>query len=368
MTDAAAHTAPIPSVATRLALGLGSGLAAGIVGAGIGRVVAELSTVLGYGYSSFASVSVRVLLALVVVGAAAAAASLGRLPLVIGAGATAGAPLGLLFGALSWTGFGTVLALSAFAGALGVALDMTQIPALMRREYNTYFFTPIAYVVATVFLGLSGFVFWFVLSQRGDIEATLSPMLGFTCQMVLPFLAPVLTMRLFAEEMRTGTMEVLMTAPVRDWEVVIAKFAAALSTFAVMVSPTLVHVASLYLVSERGPASAPLVGGYIGLLFTAALFIALGMLASSLTRDQIVAAILGFAMSFGFIIMPVARRLEWVADRERVKRLVDFISYDTHFSTFFQGIIDTRSIVYFTSLVVFVLFLTVRIVESRKWR
>jgi ABC-2 type transport system permease protein len=309
-----------------------------------------------------------VALALVFLAAGIYLAAEDLLPLTLGAGALAGAPIGAVFGSVSGIGFVWALVLGGALGVLGVALGFTQVPVLMRREFNAYFYSPIAYVVATVFLGLMGVFTYVWFAFQTDPEASLSWPMGMLTWLILPFLAPVLTMRLFAEELRTGTMEVLMTAPVKDWEVVVAKFLAALTAFAAMLVPTLVHVASLYLLSERGPDPAPLVGSYLGLLITAALFIALGVFASSLTRNQIIAAILGFVMSFGLFIMFWLREIDWVKNDETRRALVEFITYDTHFRKLSEGVLDTRGIVYIASLVVFILFLTVRIIESRKWR
>jgi len=354
--------------AVDFAVAVGSGLAAALVGAGVGRLSAEILRLFSIGYTDFSSVALRVLLAAAFVAAGVVLANLDKLNLLVGAGVLVGAPAGAVFASVSWSGLELALALGAAAGAAGMLLGLTQIPHLVRREFNAYFYSPIAYVVATVFLGLMGVFTYVWFTAQMEPEVTLSWPLGMLTWLVMPFLAPVLTMRLFAEEMRTGTMEVLMTAPVRDWEVVVSKFLAALATFSAMLAPTLVHVAALYLISERGPAPAPLIGGYMGLVLTAALFIALGLLASSVTKNQIVAAILGFVMSLGFFLLYWLKDAEWIKSSERRRALIEFITYDTHFRRFSEGVIDTRGIIYLLSLVVFTLFLTVRVVESRKWR
>jgi ABC-2 type transport system permease protein len=355
-------------VSIQLGLGLGSGVGSSLVGAAAGWAIAWMMTFGGYGYTSFGSVALRVIVAIALVALGVALASLDRLPVAAGTGALIGGPVGIIFGSVSASGFGWAIILGVLAGILGAGLHFTQIPTLTRREINAYFYSPIAYVVATVFLILFGFIFWLYVSAQGEVEASLALPTFFVCHFVLPFLAPVLTMRLFAEEMRTGTIEVLMTAPVDDWEVVISKFIASLAAFSAMLLPTLAHVATLYLVSERGPAPAGLVGGYLGLILTAALFLAMGLLASSVTRNQIVAAILGFAMSFGLLLLSFVKGAQWVREHPLWEDLLQRITHDTHFGRFIEGAIDTRSIVYFVSLIVFILFLTVRMVESRKWR
>lgn len=358
--------------ARQAGIGFGSGAGAGAVGwlagAGLGQLMAWILLLFGVGTDELGSVVARVFVAAALLGAAWLFGGRAGLTFPMGGGLAVGLPLGAVFG-FTWQ----VLAVCAVAGLLAAALSLTQIPVLARRELRALFYSPIAYVVATIFLGLMGiFLYVWLASRRGpgmEAEASLYWPLGMITWIVLPFLAPILTMRLFSEEMRTGTIEVLTTAPVRDWEVVGAKFLAAFGAFCAMLTPTLIHLLSLYLVSERGPAIAPLVGSYMGLLLTASFFISLGVLASSLTSNQIVAAMLGFTFSFGFFMLGwFAPMSEWVQGSERRKALVQFVSYDWHFRRFSEGQIDTRGIIFFLSLTLFILFLTTRIFESRKWR
>jgi ABC-2 type transport system permease protein len=313
----------------------------------------------------------RVLLAAAAVAGGIVLANLGRLPLVVGAGAVVGAPLGLVFGGVSWAGLEWALVLGAVAGLMGVLIGFTQVPPLASRELNAFFYSPIAYVVGTVFLVLFG-LFYYVFLVAPGAEASMTGAVMFTTQFILPIVAPILTMKLLAEEKRSGTMEVLMTAPVRDWEVVLAKYAAAVSAFLVMLAPTLIHVLGLYLVSETGPARSELIGGYVSLVLMGGLYLALGTLASALSRDQIVAAILGFAFSFLVFLTVMlqwfARDWEWIREHEAARRLLEFLSPMMQLQGLSLGRMDTKAIVYFLSLIAFVLFLTVRVVESRKWR
>lgn len=373
--------------AIRLALGVGAGVVAALAGAAAGALVGYALSFAGYGYASFASVALRVVVAAAFIAGGVALASLDMLPAAIGAGALVGAPLGAVFGAASLTGLAWALALGALAGLAGFGLGCTQIPPLTRREFNAYFFSPVAYVVAAVFLVLFGLFFYLGLTQPRDPEASIAGPIWFVTMYVLPVLTPALTMRLLAEEKRSGTLEVLMTAPVKDWEVVLSKFFAALATFGMMLVPTLVHVAALYLVSERGPAAAPMVGHYVGLVLTASLFLSLGLLGSSLSRDQIVAAIVGFGLTFGVFLLSLlegfAQAGGWfeagaapaslmatlgAALKKVAEVVISSVSYFKHMERFSSGVIDTRSVFFFVSLTVFVLFLTIRVVESRKWR
>ena len=358
---------------TALGVAAGVGVGGALAGAAFGRGSAELLRFFGTGYADFWSVTARVLLAAAFVAAGAALASLDRIPFAPGVGAVTGAFVGAIFAAVSWTGLAWALVAGAVAGGLAFAMGLTQMPALTRRELNSLFYTPIAYVVATVFLFFFGLFQFFQLAYpRGEAEVSLSNPVNLAVSYMLPIICPVLTMRLLAEEKRQGTMETLMTAPVTDWEVVGSKFLASLAAFSAMLAPTFVHVLTLYLVSERGPAVAPLVGSYFGMTLTAVLFLSLGLLASALSRDQIVAAIIAFSMNICVFLLGAleafSRMQGWFGGNEKATKFFEFISYWRHIENFNQGMIETRSVVFLLSLSFFVLFLTVRVVESRKWR
>jgi len=362
-----------------LGTAVGSGLVGGIAGTLVSWLPAFILLYVGSDYASLGSAVARILVAGAFVAAGIVLARLDRLPLAMGLGVVVGAAVGALFGPRSCEGFGAFM--GAFgpgivagivAGVVGFGLALTQVPALMRRELNAFFCSPIIYVVGTVLLFFFGLFYFLSIAGPGGAEASLTWTTAMLTYTILPIIAPILTMRLLAEEKHSGTIEVLMTAPVRDWEVVVSKFLAALAAFLVMLTPTLVHVLGLYLVSERGPALAPLIGGYLGMLLTAALFLSLGVLASALSRDQIIAAIVGFTFSFGVFLLGVldnlAGQFQWFSDNESMRKLISNISYARHFRRFTQGVIDSGGVIFFVSLIVFVLFLAVRIVESRKWR
>ncbi len=369
---ARSETPPGARAAMDFGLGVGAGLASGAIGAALGRVAAWGLLAFGQDYVSLGSVVTRVVIALGVIVAGVILARYDRLPLMIGAGAMVGGPVGVVFGGVAWSGLVWALALGAAFGGVGFLLGLTQIPPLARREFNAYFLSPVAYVVATIFLFVFGLVLYLNLAYAPRPSASLSDPIGWATIFLLPIVAPILTMRLLAEEKRSGTIEVLMTAPVRDWEVVAAKFAAALAVFGMILAPTLIHVLTLYLVSQRGPAPGPLIGGYLGIGLTAGVFLSLGLLASALSRDQIVAVIVGFALSLGVFIIGLVSQLDqynnWFSDYPFARKFSEFISYGRHMDMFLQGKIETRSIFFFLSLIVFILFLTVRVVESRKWR
>ncbi|MHC4200812.1 MAG: ABC transporter permease [Planctomycetota bacterium] len=363
MTAAAVLRSDRPG-AVGFAIGGGAGVLAGALGGAVGLVANQIVLAFGADTASLPSAVTRVLLAGLMVAVGVFLANRDLINLPIGAGCIVGSAAGTVFG-LKWG-----LVLGPASGIVGAALALTQVPPLTRRELNAYFCSPIAYIVGTVFLIFFGLTTFF--SLLAGAEATLSASIGWASWVSLPILTPLLTMRLLAEEKRSGTIEVLMTAPVNDWEVVTSKFLAALAAFAAMLVPTLVHVLALYLVSEKGPAAAPLVGGYLGMALTAALFLSLGLLASALSRDQIVAAIVGYAFSFCVFLLGavewMADRFGWAAGNERAQQMLRAVSYSRHFGEFSRGNIDSRGIVFFVSLTVFALFLAVRAVESRKWR
>ncbi len=335
--------------------------------------------------------------------------------------------------------------------------------SLIWREFSAYFLSPIAYVVLVVFLAFTGYLFYQTLQQltaQGPhgVEWPLQMMLGDErFWLVFLFIPPLLTMRLFAEERSTGTLEMLMTAPLKDWQVVLSKFAACFAFYVLMWVPTLAYlpvlldlhdwqadfqnvwsiwsyllvgglagivvavllsllpvgawgrVAALVLLvaglactgvgaafhyqppeavaaeirTDTNKAKAeppkhlvdveanidpmPVLSSYLGLAFVGAMFLSLGLLVSSLVRSQMVAALLSLVLSLLFIVGGF-----WRSDTGSGSlgdRLVSFFSVPIHFSRdFSRGIVDTRHLVLYASVTVVCLFLTVRSLESRRWR
>ncbi len=238
---------------------------------------------------------------------------------------------------------------------------MTNILTITGRELRAYFLSPIAYIIIALFAFFTGFLFTQILvaSQQAQLTG------DFQWMVVLALiLAPALTMRLFADENRQGTIELLMTAPVRDWEIVAGKFIAALIGFAALLVPTLWHV--LMIKRYGDPDLGPIATGYLGVLLVGAAFVGVGMLASSLTQNQFIAYMIGM-ISLLFL---------WVADAPAgavgstgfVGSLFKFLALPGHFQDFFNGVIDTEHVLYFLSLAAIAIFLTVRVVESRRWR
>ena len=178
---------------------------------------------------------------------------------------------------------------------------MTNVPALFRREISSYFLSPIAYIVIAVFLIYTGFFFSTSLFENRQVTLSFCVMY---IQFILPFLIPVITMRLFSEESKSGTIETLMTAPVTDFEVVLGKFLAAFGLYAVMIFSTLIYVVFLGWVGN--PDYGSIITSYIGLMLMGSVYISVGLLTSALTRNQIVAAVIGivglmFLLVIGFV-------------------------------------------------------------------
>ena len=233
--------------------------------------------------------------------------------------------------------------------------------AIARREIEAYFVSPIAYVVTASFLVLMSIFFaWYISDPRG-IVATMQYMFGPMTTLFL-FTVPMLTMRLLAEEQRSGTIELLLTSPIRDWEVVLGKYLASIGLIVVILCLTLYYpiVMSLF----GNPDIGPILSGYLGLFLLAAALASLGLLASSLTQNQIVAVIIGLSSGLLFWMS------ESVADfvGTPFAGIFSAISLRAYFPDFAMGIIDTRNVMFYLTFVAVSLFLTVRAVESRRWR
>ena len=241
--------------------------------------------------------------------------------------------------------------------------------AIYTRELLAYFYSPMYYAVATAFLLLLGLAFYFSVGvsspQAPPPPAELSSVFHASV-FFLTFIIPVVTMRLFAEEFRHGTIEPLMTAPLSDWQVVLGKYFAALTVFVALYLPTAVFAVTLFIVGEPDPGKMAM--GYVGVLLAAGLFTAVGLLASTLTRDQVVAAILGIIFNLSFWLVNAATRFDRVRETEWLREALRYVVFYRHFDTMVSGVADSRDIVYFVSFIVFLLFVAVRVVESRKWR
>ena len=228
------------------------------------------------------------------------------------------------------------------------------------RETKAYFGTPAAYVVGAMFVALTG-VFFVSAITAPLAEASVREIVDWASFFII-FLAPLLTMRLLAEEQKLGTLELLLTSPVRDWEVVLGKYIASLLILLAILAATFYYVLLLYWFGE--PDTGPILSGYLGLVLFGAAALAIGLLGSSLSGNQIVAAVVGIAILLMFsFVNRIAELVGGVA-----KEVFNGLSMNEHTQDFSRGVIDTSSVVFFLSLAAVFLFLTIRILETRRWR
>lgn len=242
----------------------------------------------------------------------------------------------------------------------GLRAGLAAIGAVAGKEMYSYIVSPMAYAVATVFLLINGFIFYLILAQ-GYAEPSLRPLLP-TMAFLLLLVIPVLTMRLLAEERSTGTVELLMTFPVTDAQVVLGKFLATLAVYVLMLVPTLAYVTILVVfgASEWGP----LISAYIGLFLLGGAFISAGMFSSSLARNQIVAGVVGIGLLLLLWVLGAASGVLG----PRISSVLSYLSLSDHFNNFGQGVVDLKDVVFYVSFIAAALYLTVRVQESSRWR
>jgi ABC-2 type transport system permease protein len=250
--------------------------------------------------------------------------------------------------------------------------------ALYKKEMRVYFTSPIAYAVFAVFTIVVGFFFFAVFNyyQLISQQAAMNPMaardlsvtegvlrpLFQNISVIMLFMLPIVTMRLFAEEKRSGSIELLLTYPIRDGEVLLGKYLAALSVLLGMLALTLAYPAMV--ASAAQLEWGTLLTGYLGLILQGAAFIAVGVLISSLTENQIVAALATFGTLLMFWV------ISWASDAAPggIGRILSHLSITEHFETFAKGVIDTKDLIYYLNLTILSLFLTLRSLESKRWR
>ena len=255
--------------------------------------------------------------------------------------------------------------------------------SLIRRELSAYFLSPIAYVVLVIFLAVTGYGFVLSLAQltapgpRGisyPMQLVVNNIAFWLVYLIIP---PLLTMRLFAEERATGTLEMLLTAPLRDWQIVFAKFVACFLFYVFLWLPTLLYLPVLldwqwWTTTCSGDPWA-VASTYLGLALAGAMFLALGMFVSSLVRSQLVAALIALFVGLIFIggwslsSVDMSMSRSWISDW--FAEAVAFFTVPIHFeNNFTRGVVDTRNLVLYVSVALFCLFLTVRSLEARRWQ
>ena len=255
---------------------------------------------------------------------------------------------------------------------------MSNIVALAHKELRSYFASPIAYIVVGMFAVLYGYFFVAILTffirnsmqlEQMDMGAAtvnlnqqlIRPMVQNVTVMML-FLGPMITMRTYSEEKRSGTIELLLTSPLTDFQIIMGKFLGALGLWVVMLMVTLPHMGILFYFGH--PEWKPIVTAYLGLLLLGACFISLGLFVSSLTSNQIVAGIATFAV---FLFLWV---ITWIgtATGPMGQKLTTYLSVNEHLDDFGKGVIDTTHLIYYVSFITFSLFLTAKSVDSERWR
>jgi ABC-2 type transport system permease protein len=249
---------------------------------------------------------------------------------------------------------------------------------IFKKEMRLYFTSPIAWVILTIFTLITGYFFYsiFAYYTLASMQSMMNPMMAremnvsdsvlrplfSNISVILLLLMPMVTMRLFAEERRSGTIELLLTYPVRDGAVLLGKYLAALAMYGVMLAVTLVYP-GLVLYFARVEWGV-LATGYLGLLLMGATFLAVGLFASSLTENQIVASIITFGVLLIFWV------IGWSSDYAGGMwgRILSHISLLEHFDSFAKGVLDTKDILYYLNFTIVALFLTLRSLEARRWK
>jgi ABC-2 type transport system permease protein len=242
-----------------------------------------------------------------------------------------------------------------FIGRLFAATENTRI--IMKKELRSYFVSPVAYIVITFFLLVTGFLFFMTFFLYGRAELR-----GFfqILPLTLAIVIPAITMRLLSEEKNTGSFEMLLTLPVSVWDVVAGKVLAATVFSAVMLAPTLFYAVSIWLVGT--PDIGPIIGGYLGALLLAAAYSAIGVFASSLTKNQIVAFIIAFAICIFLWVIDVFLPLLPAG----IVNLFEYISVNSHFASISKGVLDSRDLIYFGSVIALAAMGTVKSIEERR--
>ena len=235
---------------------------------------------------------------------------------------------------------------------------MENIKHIFKKEYKAYFVSPIAYIVISVFLIIVGWLFFstFFLDRQASLTRlfTLLPI-------TFAFIIPAVTMRLFSEEINIGSYELLHTLPVSNQEIIIGKFLAAVAFVGVMMSPTIVYALSTAFLGELD--WGPVIGGYLGAILLGAAFSAIGLMASSLTRNQVVAFIISMAICFSLTLM-----MDFVLFflPNSIVGLFQYLSANFHFQNIAKGMVDSRDLLYFFSVIFLSLYGTGLILQEKR--
>ena len=258
-----------------------------------------------------------------------------------------------------------------------MASSFRNIWAIAAKELRSYYSSPIAWVLLGLFAAIFGYFFsaalaYFVNASMGGqfgqgpqkVNVNLEmirPLLSNTTVLIL-FLLPMITMRTYSEEKRSGTIELLLTSPLKDVEIILGKFLAAMGMYVGMLGVTLVYMVILFVYGH--PAIKPLISGYLGLVLFGGGFVAVGLFISSLTSNQMVAGAASFVVFLLFWI------ISWLGESmgPTMASIMSYLSITEHFDDFGKGIIDTKHVVFYLSFIAFGLFLATKSVDTDRWR
>ncbi len=255
---------------------------------------------------------------------------------------------------------------------------MRNVLAIAQKELKSYFAGPIAYIAIGLWALLYGYFFVAILQffvrqsmQMGQMgqgpqsmnvnQQLIRPLLQNVTIMIL-FVMPMVTMRTYSEEKRSGTIELLLTSPLTDFQIIMGKFLGAMALYGVMLLVTTIQIGILFIYGN--PEWKPIVTAYLGLLLLGGCFISMGLLISSLTKNQIVAGMVTFAV---FLLLWI---ITWIGSFSgpTVDQLTQYLSIIDHLDDFSKGVVDTKHVIYYVSFITFGLFLTAKSVDSERWR
>ncbi len=259
---------------------------------------------------------------------------------------------------------------------------MKQTYAIFQREFKSFFYSPVAYVILAIFTALTGVFFYLYLSsfveasimdairaqqyrmaqQKLNVNLMLIRPYFWNIALISLFTLPTITMRLYSEEKRLGTVELLYTTPITPTQIVLGKFFAGLAFYIVLLLPTMFFQSLLFIYGD--PEFMPVLSGYIGLILLGSAFITAGLFISTTTENQIIAALGGFALSL--LLWVVGWGANFVGPT--LKPVLNYISIINHFEDFAQGVIDSSHIAYYILFSILGLYLSLKTIESVKWR
>jgi ABC-2 type transport system permease protein len=254
---------------------------------------------------------------------------------------------------------------------------MTNVLLICKKELNSYFASPIAYLLMAFFALIFGFGFFTAtrdmvrfsmqaqmmgqMQPQNVNDAIIRPLLGFASTVAL-FLIPMITMRTFAEEKKTGTIELLMTSPTRDIEIILGKWLGAMTLYLCVLGMSMINIAMLFAWGK--PDLKPVLVAYLGLILQGGCLLAIGVFISTTTRNQIIAG------GVTFFVCLLLWLLSWFTafDSSAGAQVVNYLSIVTHFENFSKGVLDAKDAVFYLSMIFFSLFITARAMESLRWR